>query len=277
MSLFINTNTASLEAQRNLASSQMKLGTSFQRLSSGMRINTAADDAAGLAVSDQMEGEIRGYSVAERNTNNAISMAQTADGALGQISSMLQRMRELAVQGSNGDMNATDRGFLDTEYTQLKSEVDRVSATTQFNGTNLLSGAVTTIDFQVGVHNAATDRLSVAFGGVDTTSLGLAGSSLGGATAANSQAAIDTIDAAMTTLSTDRANFGASLNRMQVTVANLQSMSTNLTAANSRIRDVDVAMETATLSKNQVLVQAGVSILAQANQSPQLAMKLLGG
>jgi flagellin len=277
MALYIQTNVASLEAQRNLAGTQKALNANFQKLSSGYRINSAADDAAGLGISEQMTAQIRSYSVAERNTNNGISMAQTAEGALGQVGSMLQRMRELAVEGSNGDLTSTDRGFLDTEFGQLKEEIDRISTSTTFNGQALLSGTANTITFQVGINNSANDQINVVFGGVDLTSLGVNGSSVSGATAANAQSSIDAVDAAIATISTQRSNYGAAMNRMQVTVSNIQSMRTNLSAANSRIKDVDVAEETAAMSKNQVLSQAGAAVLAQANQAPQLAMQLLRG
>jgi len=276
MSLFINTNVGSLQAQGNLAQTQMNQQRNFQRLSSGMRINSAADDAAGLAISESMGAQVKSYAVAQRNSNNAISMAQTAEGALGQTSGILSRMRELAVQGSNGDLGATDRGYLDTEFTQLKSEIDRISQSTTFNGKALLAGATNTITFQVGINNTAADQIQVAFGGVDLTSLGVNASNVAGATAAASQASITAIDTAITNVSTQRANYGASMNRLNVTVANLQTMSTNTSAAYSRIRDVDVAEETASMSRNSVLAQAGVSVLAQANQAPQLALKLLG-
>jgi flagellin len=275
MALVINTNVGSLEAQRNLARTQSALQTSFQRLSSGLRINTAADDAAGMAISESMKAQIGSYAVAERNTNNAISMAQTAEGALGQVSGILARMRELAVQGSNGDLGTTDRGYLNTEFSQLNSEIDRLSQSTKFNGKNLLSGALTPIDFQVGINNAASDKITVNFGGIDTTTLGINASNVSGADATNSLAAIDSVDAAIQAVSARRADFGATMNRMQVTVANTQSISTNLAAANSRIADVDVAQETAAMSRTQVLAQAGTAVLAQANQAPQLALSLL--
>jgi flagellin len=277
MALYIQTNIASLEAQRNLASTQVSLQSNFQKLSSGYRINTAADDAAGLGISEQMSAQIRSWSVAERNTNNGISMAQTAEGALGQVGSMLARMRELSVEGANGDLTAVDRGFLDTEFTQLKQEIDRISTSTNFNGQALLAGAANTITFQVGINNTTNDQISVTFGGVDLTSLSLSATAVSGATATNAQAAIDAIDAAISVVSTQRSNYGAAMNRMQVTVANIQSMRTNLSAANSRIKDVDVAQETAAMAKNQVLSQAGAAVLAQANQAPQLAMTLLKG
>jgi flagellin len=277
MPIVINSNIASLEAQRNLSKTQVDQSMNFQRLSSGMRINGAADDAAGLAISENLNAQVRSFSVAERNSNNAISMAQTAESALGQVSSILTRMRELAVQGANGDLGATDRGYLDTEFQSLRSEITRISDSTLFNGRQLLGGAATTVTFQVGINNTTSDRIDVSFGGVDLTALGLAASNLAGATAATSQAAIGAIDGAITNVSTRRATFGASMNRLATTVANLQSMKTNMSAAHSRIKDVDVAEETASMARNQVLSQAAVAILSQANQAPQLAMSLLRG
>ncbi|NUO47479.1 MAG: flagellin FliC [Polyangiaceae bacterium] len=277
MPMYINTNVSSLEAQRSLSSSQSALGTSFQRLSSGMRINSAADDAAGLAIAEQMSADIRSYSMAERNTLNAVSMAQTAEGALGHVGSILTRLRELAVQSSNGDLTATDRGYLDTEFQAMKDEITRIVDSSKFNGKDLLSGPATPIEFQVGIDNTASDRLTVDFGNVSLASLGLATSDVAGATATTSQASIDSVDAAINLVSGRRADFGAALNRMQTTVANLQSMRTNLSAAHSRIRDVDVAEESSKMARTQVLTQAATTVLAQANQSPQLALQLLKG
>ena len=275
MPIVINSNIASLEAQRNLSKTQVDQSMNFQRLSSGMRINGAADDAAGLAISENLNAQVRSFSVAERNSNNAISMAQTAESALGQVSSILTRMRELAVQGANGDLGATDRGYLDTEFQSLRSEITRISDSTLFNGRQLLGGAATTVTFQVGINNTTSDRIDVSFGGVDLTALGIDASSVSGATAANSQTAIASLDTAIGTVSSRRATFGASMNRLSTTVSNLQSMRTNISAANSRIADVDVAEETASMARNQVLSQAAVSVLAQANQAPQLALSLL--
>ena len=275
MALYINTNVASLEAQSNLSKTQKDQATNFQRLSSGMRINSAADDAAGLAIKENLNAQVKSFSVAERNSNNAISMAQTAESALGQVGTILTRMRELSVQGAYGDLGATDRGFLDTEFQSLRSEITRISDSTIFNSKQLLSGAATTITFQVGINNTTSDRIDVSFGGVDLAALGLAATNVSGATAANSQAAITSIDTAISTVSSRRASFGASMNRLSTTVSNLQSMRTNMSAAHSRIADVDVAEETASMARNQVLSQAAVSVLSQANQSPQLALSLL--
>ena len=275
MPIFINSNVASLEAQRNLSKTQSDQSVNFQRLSSGMRINSASDDAAGLGIRENLNAQVRSLSVAERNSNNAISMAQTAESALGQVSGILTRMRELAVQGANGDLGATDRGYLDTEFQSLRSEITRISDSTLFNGRQLLGGAATTVTFQVGINNTTSDRIDVSFGGVDLTALGINASSVSGATAANSQTAIASLDTAIGTVSSRRATFGASMNRLSTTVSNLQSMRTNMSAANSRIADVDVAEETASMARNQVLSQAAVSVLAQANQAPQLALSLL--
>ncbi len=277
MALYINTNVASLESQKNLATSQKRLQQSFERLSSGFRINSAADDAAGMAVSESMRSQIRSYHVAERNANNAISMTQTAEGGLNQISGILIRMRELAVQSANGDLTSTDRGYIDTEFQLLKEEIIRLAETTEFNGKELLAGTATNFDFQVGINTSSFDTISVSFGGVDLTVLGIAASSLAGADATASVASIDSVDAAFTTINTQRSNFGAAQNRVEVSVANTQSIRTNLSAANSRIRDVDVAEETSQLARSQVLLQAGTSILAQANQQPTIALSLLNG
>jgi flagellin len=277
MALYINTNVPSLEAQRNLSTNSSMQAVTFQRLSSGLRINSAADDAAGLAVAEHMQADVRSYSMAERNTNNAISMVQTAEGALGQVSSILQRLRELSVQAANGDLSTTDRGYLDQEFTAMKEEITRIIDNTRFSGRNLLSGAATTIDFQVGIDNTTSDRLSMAFGGQSLTTLGINATSLAGATPAAAQASITAVETAITATNTLRAGFGASLNRLAVTVSNLQSMRTNLSAAHGRIRDVDVAEESAKMARQQVLMQAGTAILTQANQTPQLALGLLKG
>ncbi len=277
MPLYVATNVASLEAQRNLNKTQSSLNTTYQRLSSGLRINSAADDASGLAISEKLQAHVRSFAVAERNTNNAISMSQVAEGALGQVSGLLTRMRELAVQSSNGDLQTTDRDYLQTEFTQLQGEIDRISSSTTFNGQALLSGAAANKTFQVGIGTDTSDKIDVSFGGVTATTLGVntGAANIAGADATASQAAITSIDTAMDTVSTRRASFGAAINRLQVTVTNTQSMRTNLAAASSRIRDVDVAEETASLARSNVLSQAGAAILSQANQAPQLALGLL--
>jgi flagellin len=277
MPLYINTNVSSLEAQRSLSNTAANQAVTFQRLSSGLRINSAADDAAGLAIAEQMKADLRSYTIAERNTNNAISMVQTGEGALGGISNMLQRMRELAVQSANGDLTSIDRGYVDLEYTQLKEEITRIVDSTKFNGKDLLGGAATTIEFQVGIDNTTSDRLAINFGGLTITDLGLTTSNVAGTDATAARVAIDEVENAITVVSGRRAVFGASLNRMQTTVANLQSLRTNVSAAHGRIRDADVAEESSMLARQQVLLQAGTAVLSQANQSPQLALQLLKG
>jgi flagellin len=275
MAVVIRSNVASLDAQRNLSRTQMEQSKTFQRLSSGYRINGAADDAAGLGISESMNAQVRSYGVAERNANDGISMAETADGAAGQMSDILGRLRELAVQSSNGALGAGDRTNLNTEFTSLRSEIDRISNVTTFNGQALLSGAAAATDFQVGIGTTADDKISVSFGGVTSTTLGVNASAVD--TVANAQASITAIDSAISTLSTTREGFGAGINRLQSAVSNIQSQRTNLTAAKSRIKDVDVAEETAAMSRQQVLTQAGAAVLSQANSAPQLALSLLRG
>ena len=277
MALVIPTNVASLDAQKTLARNANSLGKSFARLSSGFRINTAADDAAGLAISESMKSQIRSYTVAERNANHAISMTQTAEAALGEMHDILGRMRELAIQSANGAMTGVDRGYLDTEFSALKDEMARIQGSSKFNGKLLVSTTGEAITFQVGLNDTAADQITLTFGGLAMTQLLAATTNVAGATAGNPLAAIGRIDAAIGIISTERAKYGAAMNRLDVTVSTIQTMRVNLSAANSRIRDVDVAEETSQLSRNQVLSQAGVSVLAQANQLPQMAMALLQG
>jgi flagellin len=271
----VQTNVSSLETQKSLGKTQSRLNQNFTRLSSGFRINNAADDAAGLAISESMKMQIRSYTVAERNSNDALSMTQTAESVLGEMSDILGRMRELAMQGANGDMTDVDRGYLDTEFTALKQEIQRMQQSSKFNGKQLLSSTASSITFQIGLNNTQSDQITLTFGGLGLTNLLDATNNLGGATATNSLAALSRIDAALTTVSTNRAKYGATMNRLEVAVSSIQTMRLNLSAANSRIRDVDVAEETASLSRNQILSQAGASVLAQANQLPQLALSLL--
>lgn len=275
MALTIQTNVPSLETQKNLGKTQMALARSFTRLSSGFRVNTAADDAAGLAISESMKSQIRSYSVAERNANDAVSMTQTAEAALGEMHSVLGRMRELAMQGSNGPFTAADRGYLDTEFQDLQDELTRIQASSKFNGKQLLAQTASNITFQIGLDNTASDQLAVTFGGLGLTTLLANSTSIAGATTGNALVALGRIDGALSTISTQRARYGAAMNRLEITVSSIQTMRVNLSAANSRIRDVDVAEETAHLTKNQVLAQSGVAVLAQANQLPQLSLSLL--
>lgn len=273
MALTIQTNVAALTAQKNLGANQKMLAGSFQKLSSGFRVNTAADDAAGLAVSESMKSQIRSYTVGERNASDGISMAQTAEGALSQVHDVLGRMRELAMQSSNGSMSSTDRGNIDTEFSSLKAEIGRIQDSAKFNGKQLVAVTGATIKFQVGLNNTASDQISVTFGGVNLSSLLATGSSVSSVTGALT--ALGNIDTSIQSVSNSRAKFGTAMNRLEIATSNIQTMRLNLSAANSRIVDVDVATETAAMSRNQVLAQAGTSILAQANQIPQMAFGLM--
>ena len=274
MSLTINTNVASLNAQRNLGQSQGALNTAMQRLSSGLRVNSAKDDAAGLAISNRMTSQIRGLNQAVRNANDGISLAQTAEGALSESTNILQRMRELAVQSANDTNSATDRASLQLEVGQLIQELDRISGTTTFNGRGVLNGSTTNAVFHVGANAGQTIQLSIASMGSGAGGLNVVGVNIN--TQAGANTAITSIDAALTTIDNTRGNLGAIQNRFESTIANLSSVSENLAAARSRILDADVAQETSNLTKFNILQQAGVSILAQANQAPQLALSLLG-
>ena len=264
----INTNINSLNAQRNLAGSANALATAMSRLSSGLRVNSAKDDAAGLAIAERMNTQTRGMNVAIRNSNDAISLAQTAEGALGAISNNLQRMRELAVQASNGTNTTTDVASLDTEFKLLAAENTRVAAATTFNGTAVIAAA--TFTFQVGANStAAQDQIAVT-----ATSFSGTSSTLGASTS-TAFAEISKLDADINTVSTARATWGATQNRFDSVITNLRVGSENSAAARGRIMDADYAMETASLSRAQVLQQAGTAMVAQANQGPQSVLALL--
>jgi len=275
MSMSIRTNVSSLNAQRNMNATQMTLDSSLSRLSSGYRITKAGDDAAGLGISVNLESQIRSYGQAVRNANDGVSVIQTAEGAMNEQSNILSRMRELAMQSASDGIGNTERGYIQNEVVALTAELERVAQGTEYNGQKLLDGSATTLDFQVGIRNvAANDRITVTTVDATTATLGVAGLSL--ASKATSQAAIATLDTALQTMSAARATLGAAGNRFSSAIASIQTFSENLSAANSRIRDVDVAEETSRMSRSQVLMQAGVSVLAQANQMPQIALKLLG-
>ena len=270
----ISTNMASLVAQNNLTRSHSLLEGSFARLSSGLRIQSAKDDAAGMAISQGMTMQVRSYVVAERNANDATSMAQTAEGAVGEITSVLGRMRELAMQGANGFLSTADRSYMQTEFSQLQAEVTRIMTATVFDNVHVCSKTQAAMAFQVGINNTVDDRLTITFGGLQLTAL-LSASNRVASAAGNSLAALGIIDTALDKISTVRSRYGAFMSRIDLTVASLQTQRTNITAARSSIQDVDIAEETANLSKNQVLVQAGTSVVAQANQIPQIALNLL--
>ena len=271
MALTINTNVASLNAQRNLGVSQSNLAKSMQRLSSGLRINSAKDDAAGLAISDRMTAQIRGLNQAARNANDGISLAQTAEGALQETTNILQRMRELAVQSANDTNSTADRTSLQAEVTQLIAEIDRISTDTTFNGKGLLNGDITDAKFQVGAN--ADQTISVTIAKAGSLDLGVDTVDISSQTGSNS--AITAIDTAIASVDTSRGDLGAVQNRFESTIANLNNVAENLSAARSRILDADIAQETSNMTKSNILQQAGVAILAQANQAPQLALSLL--
>lgn len=270
----INTNIASLNAQRNLNVSQNSLSTALQRLSSGLRINSAKDDAAGLAISERMTSQIRGMNQAARNANDGISLAQTAEGALVEIGNNLQRIRELAVQSANATNSEDDRDALQKEVTQLIDEIQRVGEQTSFNGTKLLDGNFTSQIFQVGANKDETIEFTDI---ADTTAsgLGVDGVDISGTDGTNAADAIETIDDALKLVNSTRADLGAIQNRFSSAIANLQTSSENLSASRSRIQDADFAAETAALTRSQILQQAGVAMLSQANALPNNVLSLL--
>jgi flagellin len=279
MALSVLTNVASLNAQRNLQNTQKALESSIGKLSSGMRINKAGDDAAGLGISENLKANIRSISQAQRNANDGISMSQVAEGSMNEMQGIVSRMRELSVQSANSTLGATERGYIQTEFKQLSQEINRIGAVTDFNGQKLLDGSASAgLTFQVGIQNSTNDRIAMSITKLTTSTLGstslhLASASL--STVTNSQKAIGVFDKAIQQLSQARAKVGATQNRMQVTISNLASSHENLSAANSRIRDVDVAEESANMTKSQILSQAGLAVLSQANQLPQSALSLL--
>lgn len=280
MAISVVTNTASLAAQRNLNNTQMRLGQSVGRLSSGLRINQASDDAAGLGISENLKADIRSLSQASRNANDGVSLAQVAEGSMNEITGIVSRMRELAMQAANGTLGATERSYIDTEFDQLSAEINRLSGATEFNGQKLIDGSASAgLTMQIGIQNTANDRLSMSIGRLVTSTLGSTSLHIGSvsmSTATNAQRALGALDTAIQQLSNARAKVGAFQNRMSITVSNLNVAHENLSAANSRIRDVDVASESAELTKQQILSQAGVSVLSQANALPQAALSLIG-
>ena len=277
MALTINTNVASLNAQRNLGISQSNLAKSMQRLSSGLRINSAKDDAAGLAISDRMTAQIRGMNQTVRNANDGISLAQTAEGALQEITNILQRVRELSVQGANDTNSLDDRASITDEISSQLKELDRIAKVTEFNGTKLLDGTVTdALTFQVGANTvAANDQITVTLADSTLVGLELTDPTAAFETSADFTGMIDDVDSALDTVDSMRGELGAVQNRFESTIANLNNSAENLSASRSRILDADIAQETSAMTKSNILQQAGVAILAQANQAPQLALSLL--
>ena len=276
MGLRINTNTASLNAQRTMWGTKLGLDKSMERLSSGYRINRAGDDAAGLAISENLKAQVRGLKQASRNAQDGISLVQVAEGGLNEVSSLLIRLRELSVQAASDTIGGVERQFLNVEYDQLISEIDRIADGTEFNGTQLLSGVGSILDFQVGTrNNPEIDRISFDASRADANSAALGVNLTSVADKASAQNALSAIDHAIVSVSAMRADFGAIQNRLSSIISNLQVSVENMASANSRIRDVDVAEETSEFTKNNILLQAGTSVLAQANQSANTALTLL--
>jgi len=271
MGLRVNTNLASLNAQRSLSAVSTRLQGNFKRLSSGLRIATAADDAAGLGISERMRSQIRSYGAAARNAQDGISLVQTAEGALNEVNGILNRMRELSIQAANGTLTTTDRQTLDTEYQELIAEIARIASTATFNGVELLDGSTTALDIQAGINQTETITVSLQ----ESTTTALSIGTLDITSVANATAALATIDAAVDAVTTARGALGSAQNRLQSAISSITNAQENLAAAESRIRDVDVATETADLTRNSIMQQAAVSVLAQANVQPQLALSLL--
>ena len=275
MGIRINTNIAAINTRRNLYNSTTQFQKSMEKLSSGLRINRAADDAAGLAISEGLKSDIRALEQASRNASDGISMVQTAEGALDEVSNILLRMKELTEQSLTGTLGDTERGYLNAEFTELQAEINRISDSAEFNGIQLLDGTGgAAVNIQVGIGTDTWDSIAVDLSSDrDAAGLGLA---VGIDSAANATTAMGQIDAAIETVSSARSDFGAIQNRLESSIRNINNTAENLSAANSRIRDVDVAQETSKMTSYQILQQAGVSVLAQANMTSGLALSLLG-
>jgi flagellin len=277
MGMRITTNVASINAQRSMVNSQREMGRSFAQLSSGTRITKSADDAAGLAISESLKSQMRSYTQASRNANDGISMVQVAEGGLNEISNILTRMRELGIQASSDTVGERERGYINEEVQQMKSEMERIAKTTRFGRVHLIDGSGEKFDFQVDINNDDfQDRISYDSGKTNATIDELNVGGLDFSQKGGAQEALTTLDDAQARVNGFRANLGALQNRLQSTVDNLGVSYENLAAANSRIRDADIAMSTAEATRNNILLQASTGALAQANQIPQLAMKLIG-
>jgi len=274
MTTIINTNVPALIAQRSLAKTSSEMSTALQRLSTGLRVNSAKDDAAGLAISERLTAQIRGYSQAIRNAGDGISLARTAEGGMDGITSGLQRMRELAVQSANYSNTTADRAAINAEFTQLKTEIDRVASQTKFNTKALLDGTFTAADFQVGPNTGETITVA-AITALGSTALGLT-ASVDVSTVANANTALGLLDTALVTVTSTRANIGASINRFEQTISNLRVTVESLQTSRSRVQDADFAAETAALTRLQILQQSGTAVLAQANMIPRSVLSLLG-
>jgi len=276
MALTINNNVASLNAQNNLNKVSTRLSGNYKRLSSGLRIASAADDAAGLAISERLRSQVKGLNQASRNANDGISLTQTAEGSLNEVSSILNRLRELSVQANTGTLSDTDKDSLQVEFSELVSEVDRIAQSIDFNGISLLDGSNTSVEFAVGIGNTTgVDTISVTLDSIRSADLSIATLDIG--SSGDISTALTNVDAAINTVSEYRGRLGATENRLSSSINNLAIQAESLTAAESRIRDVDVASESADLTRNSIVQQAALSILSQANLAPQSALSLLSG
>lgn len=275
-SLSLQTNNSSLNAQRNIGRTEHTLNRAMARLSSGLRIQVAADDAAGLSISEKLRAQVRGLAQAQRNANDGISMLQTVEGALNETADMLIRMRELAVQSANGTLGDTERDALNNEFKELRSEIDRIADVTEFAGIKLLNGAQSTgVHFQIGTGNDSNSQITVSIASAKVTDLQSNLTSDTISTVTGAQAVLSHIDIAISSVNQDRGVYGAKQNRLFTTINTLSSAHENLSAANSRIRDTDVAAESANFTRSQILMQAGISVLSQANSLPQMALNLI--
>ncbi len=276
MALTVNTNTASLNAINNLSSTQRSLSGNYERISSGLRIAKAADDAAGLGVAESLNAQSSSGRVAMRNTNDGISVIQTAEGAMDSVGDIISRMRELAVQSSSETLADDERAYIQDEFEQLSAEIDRIASACEFNGTALCDGTTTQLDVQVGVMNTANDRITITLNDLTASTLGVDTAAVDLSSATTAQAAIDTFDTALDSVSSFRSDLGAVQNRLDSALGNMETYVENLESAESSIRDADFAYETAELAKNQILQQAGTSVLAQAKAMNQGVLSLLG-
>jgi flagellin len=275
MALVINHNMSSINAQRNLANTGRSLKSSFEKVSSGLRINKAADDAAGLGVAENLEAASRSAKVAMRNTNDGISVVQTAEGATSEVGNIVKRMRELAVQSSSETLATAERSYVQDEFAQLSAEVDRISQVTEFNGLKLTNGSDTSVSVQVGVNNSANDRIAITMGDLRSTALGVDTTTMSLNSSASARTAISALDTALDSINSIRSDYGAVQNRLSDSLVNMEVYDENLNAAESQIRDVDFASETAEMAKNQIMQQAGMSVLAQSSQAQQGILSLI--
>ncbi len=276
MGLTVNTNMASMNALNNLSTTNRNLSGTLSRVASGLRITKAGDDAAGLAVAENLNNAQRSLQAAQRNTNDGISVIQTAEGATGEVGNILKRMRELAVQSSSETLADSERAYIQDEFSELSGEVDRIANVTEFNGTKLGDGSNASLDVQVGINNTANDRIAITLGDLQSATLGVDTASIDLSTAAGAQTALATLDTAMDTVNSYRSDYGAAQNRLDSATRNLETYTQNLSGAESSIRDADFAFEAAEMSKFQIMQQAGVSVLGQANQMAQGAVRLIG-